>query len=47
MAWSEEEEEELKSLYRDGLSNAEIANKLGRQIGGINGRLDKLGLTEC
>ena len=46
MAWSEEEEEKLESLYRDGLSSVEIVNKLDRPVGGIKDRLVKLGLIE-
>ena len=44
--WSEEEEAELRVLYRKDLSIAEIAALLDRQPGGIRSRLAKLGLSD-
>jgi ATP-dependent DNA helicase PIF1 len=43
--WSAEEERELTRLFRRGVQLAEISKKLGRQPGGIQARLKKLGLA--
>jgi hypothetical protein len=42
--WTEEEETELKRLHQNGLSLEEIGAELGRQVGGVKGRLAKLGI---
>ncbi|MCH5584599.1 DNA helicase RecQ [Shimazuella sp. AN120528] len=42
--WTKEEEEELETLFQQGLDIAQIAQTLGRQNGGIRSRLEKLGL---
>lgn len=42
--WTTEEESKLKEYYGKGLSIDEIANKLGRKVGGIRSRLKKLKL---
>ncbi len=44
--WSEDEEEELKKLFGEGLSEKKISEKLGRKVGGIHARLIKVGLIE-
>jgi hypothetical protein len=43
-SWTDEEEKELKHLFARGKKVKEIAEKLGRQPGGIRSRLKKLGL---
>lgn len=40
--WTAEEEAELIGYSKQGLKDAEIAQKLGRQIGGIKSRLEKI-----
>ena len=42
--WSKDEEDRLKELYNSGLSKKDIAKELGRTIGSISSRLNKLGL---
>lgn len=44
--WTKEEETELKRLYQNGFSFEEIGAELGRQVGGVKGRLAKLGIID-
>lgn len=44
--WTDEEEEEIVSLYQDGRSIVEIAQQQGRSPGSIYAHLSKLGLVE-
>jgi ATP-dependent DNA helicase RecQ len=44
--WTTEEEEQLKALFDKGHAISHIAQTLGRQIGGIRSRLEKLGLVK-
>ncbi len=44
--WSEEQDEELKKLFNEGKKVIEIMKIFGRKRGGINARLEKLGLIE-
>lgn len=44
--WTEAEEQRLVSLFSQDKSQKEIANILGRKLGGIRARLIKLGLIE-
>ena len=41
--WTTEEEQQLEQFYNAGLSVAEIAERLGRQLGAIQSRLNRLG----
>jgi hypothetical protein len=43
-SWTDAEEKELEHLFKRGKKTKEIAEKLGRQPGGIRARLKKLGL---
>ncbi|WP_112242708.1 hypothetical protein [Kribbella monticola] len=43
-SWSQEEEERLAELYRDGVGLDVLVKELGRQPGGIEARLRSLGL---
>ena len=44
--WSDEEEIELKLLFRENVSEEEIGKRLGRSVGGIRGRLFRMGLID-
>src|SRR5689334_16840350 len=41
--WNPAEEEELWRLWKDGLSMAEIARVLGRQVGNVHARVHNFG----
>ena len=43
--WSTEEEDSLRSLYQQGVSQRDIAARLHRQPGAIASRMAKLGLV--
>lgn len=42
--WSQDQDNELQKLYRDGLEVRELAEKLGRKQGAIRSRLARMGL---
>lgn len=44
--WTEEQDKELKELYSSGVKVIELMKKFGRKRGGINARLEKLGLVK-
>lgn len=44
-SWTEEEEQALRTFHAQGLSRQDIATKLGRQVGGVQSRLRRLGLV--
>jgi len=44
--WSKEQDEELKKLFSEGRKVLELMKIFGRKRGGINARLEKLGLVE-
>ena len=44
--WTKEEENLVIQLYSEGLSTRSIADKLGRSVGSIRSRLEKIGLTK-
>ena len=44
--WTEEEEKEIVSYFKNGKSIRNISALSGRQVGGIRSRLIKLGLIE-
>jgi ATP-dependent exoDNAse (exonuclease V) alpha subunit len=44
--WSKEQDEDLKKLFNEGLKISELMKTFGRKRGGINARLEKLGLIE-
>lgn len=43
--WSDEEDDELRSLFKRGVGSSEAAEHFGRQPSAISSRLNKLGLT--
>jgi hypothetical protein len=45
-SWSKEQDEELKKLFSEGKKVLELMKIFGRKRGGINARLEKLGLVE-
>lgn len=45
-SWTQDEERRLIELFRNGRSIREIAHALGRQVGGVRSRLQKLGLIQ-
>lgn len=44
--WTKEDEELLLCFYREGLAVRNIANKLGRSVGSIRSKLDKMGMDK-
>jgi len=42
--WTDDEDDELRLLFRRGVSNSEAAKHFGRQPSAISSRLNKLGL---
>lgn len=44
MPWTSEQEELLLELHKEGMSVSRIAKELGRQVGAIRQRLEKLGV---
>lgn len=46
LAWTPEQEDQLRSRYAAGATIAELAGELGRQPGGIEARLEKLELLD-
>jgi hypothetical protein len=45
-SWSKKQDEELKKLFSEGRKVLELMKIFGRKRGGINARLEKLGLVE-
>ena len=46
LAWTTEQEEQLRTRYAEGATIAELAGELGRQPGGIEARLERLELLD-
>ncbi|MDF1545996.1 MAG: DUF433 domain-containing protein [bacterium] len=44
--WTENEQQQLTSMYQAGESKTTIANSLGRRVGAVDARLERLGLVQ-
>lgn len=44
LPWDEKQEQQLLTLYHSGLAVKQIAFDLGRTVGAVNARLEKLGI---
>ena len=44
--WSTQDDETLDTLVREGVEKTEIARTLGRTVGAVNARLERLGIDD-